>query len=83
MGCVTQLRWKRAKFDHTWVRLKTEAELACACQRVRPISPTRSKLNLLTTECDGGYEHWQQKNTVVVCGDLHALGAKVQSPPTQ
>jgi uncharacterized lipoprotein len=41
---------------------------------VRPISPTRSQaefaddLSALTVDI----EHWQQKNTVVVCGDFNA-----------
>jgi hypothetical protein len=62
---------------------QVEAELACG---VRPISPTRSQaefaddLSALTVDI----EHWQQKNTVVVCGDFNARGRQgAESPPTQ
>jgi hypothetical protein len=64
---------------------QVEAELACLVSAyVRPISPTRSQaefaddLSALTVDI----EHWQQKNTVVVCGDFNArIGCRVL--PTQ
>jgi uncharacterized protein CbrC (UPF0167 family) len=52
---------------------------------VRPISPTRSQaefaddLSALTVDI----EHWQQKNTVVVCGDFNArIGRQGAESPT-
>jgi endonuclease/exonuclease/phosphatase family metal-dependent hydrolase len=91
MGCVTQLRWKGQKFDQaTWVRLKSKSRqnsLVLVSAYVRPISPTRSQaefaddLSALTVDI----EHWQQKNTVVVCGDFNArIGRQgAESLPTQ
>jgi endonuclease/exonuclease/phosphatase family metal-dependent hydrolase len=70
----------------TWVRLKSKSRqnsLVLVSAYVRPISPTRSQaefaddLSALTVDI----EHWQQKNTVVVCGDFNArIGRQVQSP---
>jgi endonuclease/exonuclease/phosphatase family metal-dependent hydrolase len=61
------------------------AELACAVSAyVRPISPTRQAefaddLSALTVDI----EHWQQKNTVVVCGDFNArIGRQGAESPT-
>jgi endonuclease/exonuclease/phosphatase family metal-dependent hydrolase len=51
---------------------------------VRPISPTRSQaefaddLSALTVDI----EHWQQKNTVVVCGDFNTHWAQGAESPT-
>jgi hypothetical protein len=62
---------------------QVEAELAC-CQRVcTPISPTRSQAELLTTTVlTVDIEHWQQKNTVVVCGDFARIGRQGAESPT-
>jgi mRNA deadenylase 3'-5' endonuclease subunit Ccr4 len=67
-----------------WVRLKSKSRqnsLVLVSAYVRPIS-TRSQaefaddLSALTVDI----EHWQQKNTVVVCGDFNArIGRQVES----
>jgi hypothetical protein len=75
------------KFDQaTWVRLKSKSrQNLCLSAYVRPISPTRSQaefaddLSALTVDI----EHWQQKNTVVVCGDFNArIGRQGAESPT-
>jgi hypothetical protein len=77
-----------AKFDQaTWVRLKSKSRqnsLVLVSAYVRPISPTRSQAEFaddLSLTVD--IEHWQQKNTVVVCGDFNArIGRQGAESPT-
>jgi uncharacterized protein CbrC (UPF0167 family) len=64
---------------------QVEAELACACQRMYALFRRRvaaefaDDLSALTVDI----EHWQQKNTVVVCGDFNArIGRQGAESPT-
>ena len=78
MGCITQLRWKGQKFDQaTWIRLKSKSKqnsIVLVSAYVRPISQTRSHVDFANdlVALTDDIECWQQRNTVVVCGDFNA-----------
>jgi exonuclease III len=89
MGCVTQLRWKGQKFDQaTWVRMKSKSKqnsIVLVSAYVRPISQTRSHADFANdlVALTEDIEHWQRKNTVVVCGDFNArIGRQGAESPT-
>lgn len=78
IGCATQLRWKGKQYPQaSWIKLKSPRKadtVIIASVYMRPVSDTRSISDMAAdlAAFANDLAHWQDKATVLVCGDFNA-----------